>query len=126
MEDGNILFVSYEELQIHRKEEILRIAKFLGEEHHDALINDESILNKIIEKTSFDYMKKNLKFTVPKDPKEDLLSKKDVPKKDMNFFRKGIIGDGKNTLTKEQLDQLKSVAEEVMKGTAILAEWYNH
>ncbi|XP_071033826.1 sulfotransferase 1B1-like [Parasteatoda tepidariorum] len=127
-EDGNILFVSYEELQIHRKEEILRIAKFLGEEHHDALINhaNESILNKIIEKTSFDYMKKNLKFSVPKDPKEDLFSKKDIPKKDVNFFRKGIIGDGKNLLTKEQLDQLKSVAEEVMQGTAILAEWYNH
>nr|XP_042897850.1 sulfotransferase family cytosolic 1B member 1-like [Parasteatoda tepidariorum]XP_042897861.1 sulfotransferase family cytosolic 1B member 1-like [Parasteatoda tepidariorum] len=125
-EDGNILLVSYEELQIHRKEQILRIAKFLGEEHHDALINDESILNKIIEKTSFDYMKKNLKLSVPQDPKEDLFSKKDIPKKDVNFFRKGIVGDGKNTLTKEQLDQLKSVAEEVMKGTAILAEWYNH
>lgn len=110
--DDNLLMVSYEKLHANRKEEILRIAKFLSEEHYQYLQGSKDRLDSIMLHTSFDYMKKNLCLTHPGHNKEVI------------FFRKGIVGDGKATLSDTQRQILKEAAEKVLKGTSIMDEWY--
>ncbi|GIX99567.1 hypothetical protein CEXT_201201, partial [Caerostris extrusa] len=66
-DDENMLLISYEKLHANRKEGILRIAKFLGEEYYESLSSDESLLDKIVKHTSFDYMKKNLSLILPQN-----------------------------------------------------------
>ncbi|PRD29042.1 UNVERIFIED_CONTAM: Sult1b1 [Trichonephila clavipes] len=109
--DENLLLISYEKLHANRKEGYLRIAKFLGEEYYQNLVTDESLLNTIIQNTSFDYMKKNLPLVHP-DPKQP--SKDTV--KTVEFFRKGGVGDGKNKLSPNQIKRIREFANEVMKG----------
>ncbi|GFS95565.1 hypothetical protein NPIL_412941 [Nephila pilipes] len=117
--DENLLLISYEKLYTNRKEGYLRIAKFLGEEYYQSLVNDEELLKRIIENTSFDYMKKNLPLVHP-HPKQN--SEDSV--KTIDFFRKGIVGDGKNKMSPDQVKKLGDLAKELMKGTEVLNEWY--
>lgn len=115
-DDEGMLLVSYEKLQLNRKEEILRIAKFLGDEYYQPLSEDDSLVEKILEKTSFDYMKKNLSLSHP-DPKNE------GKNRTVNFFRKGLIGDGKQSLSSDQLKQLKDLGLEKLKGMELMDEW---
>lgn len=117
--DENLLLISYEKLYNNRKEEYLRIAKFLGDEYYQNLISDEALSNKIIENTSFDYMKKNLQFIVPGSEENSEGSVKTV-----NFFRKGGVGDGKSKLSPNQIKKLRQLANEIMKDTEELKDWY--
>jgi len=121
-DEGNILMVSYEMLQVHNKEEILRIARFLGEEHYNDILNDESILDNIIRNTSFGNMKKNLTMDFPKDFGQANESK-DAPKEKVDLFRKGVVGEGKKSLKEGQLKRLRERIVETMQGTEILKEW---
>ncbi|GFU39864.1 hypothetical protein NPIL_181901 [Nephila pilipes] len=111
-----MLLVSYEKLLLNRRDETLRIAKFLGEEYYQSLVEDESLLEKVLERTSFDYMKKNLTLTHPD-------SEKGGERKTVNFFRKGVIGDGKKSLSSEQLERLKDMAVKKLKGSELFDEW---
>ncbi|GFX88138.1 hypothetical protein TNCV_159531 [Trichonephila clavipes] len=117
--DKNLLIVSYENLYNNRKEEYLRIARFLGEDYYQNLVKDEGLLNQIIEKTSFDNMKKNLPFVHPGSKGDS-----EEPVKTVNFFRKGEIGDGKNKLSESQIKRIRDIASEVLKGTEVIKEWY--
>lgn len=119
--DKNLLMVSYEKLYADRREKTLEIAEFLGEEHHRSLLEDEEMLDGILERTSFGYMKKNLIFTHP-----DIKLNIQPGEKNTNveFFRKGIVGDGKTVLTDVQRQLLREAAEKVLRGTAIMEEWY--
>ncbi|GFY49336.1 hypothetical protein TNIN_305561 [Trichonephila inaurata madagascariensis] len=117
--DGNLLLISYEKLFANRKEGYLRIAKFLGEEYYQNIVNDKELLNRILQNTHFDYMKNKLYFVHP-TPKE-------IPKgsiKIVEFFRKGVVGDGKNKLSPHQIKRIRELANEIMKGTEVLKEWY--
>ncbi|KAF8787306.1 Sulfotransferase family cytosolic 1B member 1 like protein [Argiope bruennichi] len=120
--DDNLMLISYEKLYANPKEGILQIAKFLGDEYYQNLLEDESLLNTILEHTSFDYMKKNLTLELPRqDSSENSASDE---KNTVNFFRKGVVGDGKKSLSPDQLRRLREVAKEVMKDSEILQEWF--
>ncbi|GBO35250.1 Sulfotransferase family cytosolic 1B member 1 [Araneus ventricosus] len=121
--DDNLLLISYEKLYDDPKDGILRIAKFLGEEYYRNLSEDESLLHKIVECTSFDYMKKNLTLELPHQTPR--LPSSEKSKNTINFFRKGVVGDGKHSLSPDQLKVLREVATEVMKGSEVLQDWFN-
>lgn len=121
--DDNLLMVSYEKLHANRKAEILRIAKFLHEEHYQRFLDDEELLNRIILHTSFDYMKKNLTSTHP-DTLAGIRPEQPEDNFPKHFFRKGIVGDGKTALSDTQRQVLKEAATKVLKGTSIISEWY--
>ncbi|XP_015913559.2 sulfotransferase 1B1 [Parasteatoda tepidariorum] len=123
--ERNMLLLSYEKLQADTRKEILGVAKFMGEEFYERLASDQSIMDKILLNTSFGHMQKNLKLVFPENPARDNYSK-DVPQKQVNFFRKGKVGDGKRHLSETQLKRLKTLATETLKGTDILQEWYSN
>ncbi|GBL76571.1 Sulfotransferase family cytosolic 1B member 1 [Araneus ventricosus] len=120
-DDDNLLLISYEKLHANRKEEILRMAKFLGEEFYQSLSNNESLLEEIIVHTSFDYMKKNLVFTLPHNKPSEASA--DESERVINYFRKGTVGDGKKSLSLDQLQRLQKRVVETIKDTEVLKQW---
>ncbi|CAL1272149.1 unnamed protein product [Larinioides sclopetarius] len=114
-DDENMLLVSYEKLLQNKREEILRIAKYLGEKYFQILSENDSIMEKVLEHTSFEYMKNNLSLIYP-DGKSG--------QRNVNFFRKGVFGDGKKSLKPDQLKRLKDLAMERLEGTDLLKEWF--
>ncbi|GBN14083.1 Sulfotransferase family cytosolic 1B member 1 [Araneus ventricosus] len=120
-DDDNLLLVSYEKLHANAGEEILRIAKFLGEEFYQSLYNNELLLEKIVEHTSFDYMKKNLVFTLPHNKPSEASA--DESEHVISFFRKGTVGDGKRSLSLDQLQRLQKRVVETIKDTGVLKQW---
>ncbi|GBN00838.1 Alcohol sulfotransferase [Araneus ventricosus] len=119
-DDDNLLLISYEKLHANPKEGILRIAKFLGVEYYQDLSTDELLLNKIVKNTSFDHMKKNLKLELPHNNPE---KSSEESLNTVNFFRKGVVGDGKNLLSTEHVKRIREKVAEVMKGTEVLKDW---
>ncbi|KAF8787316.1 sulfotransferase 1B1-like [Argiope bruennichi] len=115
-DDENVLLVSYEKLLLNRRDEVLRIAKYLGDEYFQILSKNDSVMNKVLEHTSFDYMKKNLSVTQP--------GEKGTERK-VDFFRKGTIGDGKQSLKPDQLKRLKDLEKKKLEGIDLLKEWLN-
>ncbi|XP_067133688.1 sulfotransferase 1C3-like [Centruroides vittatus] len=139
--DNNVHFVTYEDLKKDIKGEILKIAKFLGEEYEKCVLNDAKILENIIRYSSFDYMKesskKNLDVFFKKDKK--WLEDKNLPPGAMKaiqnfnqsgkdteggtYVRKGIIGDWKNHFNEEQIRLLNEKIVERTKGSDIINLW---
>ncbi|GBN58564.1 Sulfotransferase family cytosolic 1B member 1 [Araneus ventricosus] len=114
-DDENVLLVSYERLLRNKREEILRISKYLGEEYFQSLSENDSIMEKVLEHTSFDYMKKNLSLSHPLEKGGE---------RKINFFRKGVVGDGKQSLKPDQFKRLKDLAMKRLEGTDLLKEWF--
>jgi len=64
--NDNVLFVNYEELKDDPRGQITRIAKFIGEEWHQNMVEDEGLLERIVELSSFGSMKKDYEsFSMP-------------------------------------------------------------
>ena len=80
------MVICYENLQLRPKEEIKRIARFLGLTH----ISDERI-NKVVERTKFEAMKANPRTNYSHWDTWGIRDKKRA-----EFMRKGQIGDHEN------------------------------
>ena len=91
-EKYKILWIYYEDLKKDTIRQIGRIVKFLGFEN---LINTEDEMRTIVKNSSFDAMKSMI------ENGEDNYVQ--------GFFRKGIVGDHKNVLTKKQIDILQMI-----------------
>ncbi len=97
--DENVLFVTYEELKGDTRNTILKISSFLGEDHKSHLLaNNEEVLLKVMEHSSFDSMLKDQGRWCSERPKEH-------PK----FIREGSIGNWKSYFTKPQSEALNKV-----------------
>ena len=90
----NILWIYYEDLKKDAITQIIKIIKFLGFEN---IINTNDEIKQIIKNSSFFKMKQMIKN-----------GKDNYP---LNFFRKGIIGDHKNILTKQQINTLNMITK---------------
>ena len=93
--DSNVLLVFYEEMLADPGKQIMRIAHFLSNEnmnYEEILKSNESIVQKIIDATSFKSMKETYAKTL-----------NDGNREMAKFFRKGISGDWTNYLTESQV-----------------------
>ncbi|KAL1468956.1 hypothetical protein MTO96_041144 [Rhipicephalus appendiculatus] len=55
--EPNVLFVTYEEMTNNTKEVLLRVARFLGELYGSALADDESLLDKVLNRSNAEHMR---------------------------------------------------------------------
>jgi len=144
--DPNVLFLTYEELKEDIDSAILKMASFIDDEKYAVPIRrDPEVMNNIKKYSSFTEMKEFMNKGIEKlfniTPEE--VAKSDVPeamkKMIMNmktnerfaemaknhkpnasqFVRKGIIGDWKNHLSKDQNRRLEEKFAEKTAGTAI-------
>ena len=92
--DRRILWIYYEDLKKDTFVQIERIVKFLG---FDGLIDCENEIKEIVKESSFETMKKMVE-----DGKDNYVN---------GFFRKGIVGDHKNELSKKQIETIEVITK---------------
>lgn len=91
-------FIQFEQLKTHAREEIVKLAVFLGVEYDDALID------RVLEHSSFDSMKKQA----------------DAKGGDyMGHLRKGEVGDWKNHFTAEMVQDFNAKVHREFDGTVL-------
>ncbi|XP_047393704.1 sulfotransferase 1C2-like isoform X1 [Sciurus carolinensis] len=102
-----VLFLFYEDIKKDPKHEIQKVAQFMGKNL------DETVLDKIVQETSFEKMKENPmtnRSTVPKSILDQSISP---------FIRKGTVGDWKNHFTVAQNENFDEIYKKKMEGITI-------
>nr|WEM02052.1 sulfotransferase 3 [Vargula tsujii] len=99
----NMLFLFYEDMKADLPGVIKKVADFVGKS-----LTEEQI-ERVAQYLSFDEMKKNKMVNL--DSEREM----GVWKKDSDFVRKGIVGDYKNHMTPEMIEQLRKWWKEHME-----------
>lgn len=135
----NILFITYEQLKVDTREQVLKIADFLGEEHGTALRKDEDLLQRVIHACSLESMKavfsekpinmaKIMLKVAPENSETFAMVKtmEDITEEmheGSGFVRKGIVGDWRNYFTAEQVQRTKEWITKKTQGSDVMALW---
>ncbi|KAF2358801.1 Sulfotransferase domain [Trinorchestia longiramus] len=115
----NLHVVFYEHMKKHPKEELHKLSKFLG------LQISESQIEKIVEYTSFEAMKKRDQHVVFGDQASSAMNT-DTVKEKGGFFRQGTSGGWKNVLNEQQKAKFETWIKENCPDEKILQNFVNH
>lgn len=125
--NGNVLFLTYEDMLQDPGNAILQVARFISDSDHDyeqVLTSDNnSILDKVIENTTFKNMKdmpvviRSATSTSCGDASLDTGVR-------VNFFRKGVVGDWMNHFSSDQVYRLDKKMSEKWTGTGLDKLWF--
>lgn len=119
----NVLILLYEDMKSDTKSSVLKIAEFIDPKYREELLaNDGEILQKVIENSSFQKMKK----VINQDRREAHPER--PPKFDKNgerveFIRKGVIGDCVNHFTDDENEIMDCLFHEKFDGTGLEHLW---
>ncbi|KAI8489495.1 hypothetical protein Bbelb_326620, partial [Branchiostoma belcheri] len=111
-DDGNLLFIKYEDMKRDLRGHVVKIANFLGK------TLPEQRIDEVVANCTFSAMKKNPATNVTKNP---IFKQRGA--KDFEFMRKGEVGDWKNWLSQEQNETLDTIYREKMKGLDLTFEF---
>ncbi|XP_013410941.1 sulfotransferase 1A1 [Lingula anatina] len=105
-ENSNVLFLKYEEMLTDPREAVVKISQFLGK-----TLSSVS-MEKIVNYTSFDSMKKNpaTRISAITDAIDESVSP---------FYRKGMVGDWRNYFTEQQNTIFEKTFREKMDGSGL-------
>lgn len=142
--DPNVLFLYYEKMKRDIKSSIMQMADFLGEEYRN-LVQDQRVLEDVIHYSSFEYMKEHMgdamdsvyrKYgfsgidvdatDLPSGLKYSMKFLKNRPAKNggnIGMIRKGVVGDGKVTLTSDMNDRMDEEIEKRLRDTEMYQFW---
>ncbi|XP_078051833.1 sulfotransferase 2, partial [Augochlora pura] len=110
--NGNLLFLTYEEMKKNQAEAIRRTVEFLGKS-----VTDEQIKG-LCEHLEFSKMSAN-----PAINLENILPPKEVPE-DNKFLRKGKVGDWRNYMSPELSERFDRWTEKHLSGSGLDYEKY--
>lgn len=130
--DSNVLFITYEEMKCNFSNVVKNFCTFLGGKY-SALINNEVILENIFRYSSFNFMKNttniNIKNIVHSNEDKDLGSlnevwnRRDKSNLNLQFVRKGEIGDWKNYFSSSTNQKMDQVIQNKFGNTELLEIW---
>lgn len=139
--DPNVLFLTYEGLKKDIVGQIHRIAAFIDEDKERRLKENPELLQRILEKTSLENMKKKV-IVSPQPPPLDVNESQlleslrpelrkgfktiiDFTRMPMkgDFIRKGQVGDWKNHFSPKQITRMKAKIAEATKGSDVMNLW---
>ncbi|KAG0418965.1 hypothetical protein HPB47_004463 [Ixodes persulcatus] len=134
--DPNVFFFTYEQLKGDSRGVILRLAYFLGEKYGRMLEADEELFERVLKKSSFEYMKRVFgmdadefsaaltSLEVRPGNGEVVARRNDEDKtSQLNFFRRGKVNDWKELFSEEQVKRMKARIEEMTKGSDLMSLW---
>lgn len=138
--DKNVHFVTYEDLKKDIRTQILKIAKFIGEEYEKCILEDSQILENVIKYSSFEYMERSFNKIMEMFLNRDkIFGSGDLPAGFMHsmqhissgivrgergpFLRKGIIGDWRNHFNEDQLRRFGAKIDEKTKNSDVMSLW---
>lgn len=137
--DPNVLFMTYESMKKDKKKTILSVAKFLGDSFFND-VKDEMVLNDCLKHTDFKYMKEiGMFFPKITDPNpcdiKDMVKELSVVDKrtatpeefkeikEVNFFRKGEVGDWRNHFSAVQVKKFNEYMSKKLQHTEMENFW---
>ncbi len=109
-----IVYLNYEDIIEDKKAVILKLADFF-----DISISD-NVVNRVLERTSFSFMKKYEKKFGEQDK-----SKSDTVVIDQ-FIRKGKAGVGKDSFTNEQMERYYLLAEDFLRDHEVTKRYFDY
>lgn len=138
--DRNVYFVTYEELKKDIRSQIIKIAKFIGEEYEKCILEDPEILENIVKYSSFEHMRKSTDKSMEILLNDnEIFENRDLPsglvetrrrykirnktRSGEAFVRKGIVGDWKSHFNEDQLRKLDEKIAEKTKGSDVMNLW---
>ncbi|XP_041478185.1 sulfotransferase 1C4-like isoform X2 [Lytechinus variegatus] len=104
----NVLFLKYEDMKQDPRKAVIQIAEFMGKSLPD------DIIDRIVEASSFSFMKSN----TSANPDEVLKKSLDLTK-EKTFMRKGMVGDWKNYFTEDQNRRFDQLYQEKLAGSGL-------
>ncbi|XP_036384064.1 amine sulfotransferase-like [Megalops cyprinoides] len=110
-DEFNLLFLTFEEMKKDRRGAIMKISNFLGK------TLDSKTLDTIVEKISFENMKKNPTTCAEKNFPKHFDSSKG------SMLRKGQVGDWKTVFTMEQNERFDRIYQEKMSKLPLEFIW---
>ncbi|CAN8004427.1 unnamed protein product [Ixodes hexagonus] len=135
-DDPNVFFFTYEQLKEDSRGVIVRLAYFLGEGYGKMLEENNDIFERVLEKSSFQYMKRVFgmdadEFSAALTSLDKVPTNVDIvaPRNDdgkaseLNFFRKGKVNDWKELFSEEQVKRMQARIEEKTKGSDLMSLW---
>lgn len=137
-DDSNVLMVHYEDMKRDPRSLILRMAEFLDERTHRMLIENESILEKVISHSRITFMKPHLEekfnefFTNP--IADDTVLRglrirhkrvRELPRV-VTLTRKGAVGDWKEHFTPEMSARMEEKIYQKLAHTDLINTWKKH
>ncbi|XP_035230371.1 sulfotransferase 1C2-like [Stegodyphus dumicola] len=72
--DPNVFYTKYEDMKKDTKSLVIKLARFLGKEYIDTVEQDNTVLNNILNLSSFEYMKKHLSDIYEIEPGSPLMN----------------------------------------------------
>ncbi|XP_033126741.1 sulfotransferase 1C2-like isoform X2 [Anneissia japonica] len=106
--EAHVLFVTYEDMKKDLSNIVHQVSEFLGH-----VLNEETVA-RIVDHCSFSSMKKNPKVNKSEDV---MLDSADSSGKNIQFMRKGIVGEWKTHFTVAQCEQLDKLYKKRLQGT---------
>ncbi|XP_078614564.1 sulfotransferase 1A1-like [Branchiostoma floridae x Branchiostoma japonicum] len=109
-DDGNMLFIKFEDMKQDLRGHVVKIATFLGRTLSDQRI-DEVVAN-----CTFSAMKENPATNFSRIPALQKAFFSKAEGSGLEFIRKGEVGDWKNWFSQEENETLETIHEEKMAG----------
>ncbi|XP_075530039.1 sulfotransferase ssu-1-like [Dermacentor variabilis] len=136
-DEPNVFFMTYEQLARDKRGTIIKLTRFLGEEHGSQLEDNNGLLQTIQDRSSVTYMKGFLKATHEELARlfvRDLeilammtkiyTEESRTPfKEEVNFVRVGKAGGWREALTKQQLARIEDKIQQTSKDSDFMSLW---
>ncbi|CAN7991619.1 unnamed protein product [Ixodes hexagonus] len=135
-DEPNVFFITYEALKKDTPGSVLKLAHFLGEDYGRMLEQNEEILEKVLRRSSPEFMKNVMQvdfselmatFHTNRNPVTNTSNSTNQARENgpasFNFVRKGKVGDWKEHFTPEQFQRMRATMEEKSKGTNLIDIW---
>uniref|UniRef100_A0A1E1X6R8 Putative salivary sulfotransferase n=1 Tax=Amblyomma aureolatum TaxID=187763 RepID=A0A1E1X6R8_9ACAR len=133
-EEPNVFFITYEELKKDTRQGVLRLAHFLGERFGKALEEDENMLDKLLNQSTPEYMRRVVVINLSENPNpswQELFSRQkptckegyDGDKNRYAVVRTAKVGGWKEYFTPELLRRMESRIVEAEKSSSFMNLW---
>lgn len=123
--EPNVLMLSYDKMSRDPKKGLLKIARFLGDEYFSRLSKDKALVKKILDRTGFNFMKKQLG-VANEDVEKNGAQSTAMTNNGIDpatFFRSGTVGDYRNHVTPQQEEKMNKWIAEKPSRTEIEKYW---